>query len=200
MFSNTTPSVVVGDKTGDVKVYKLGPPGSTTTTSKHLLSHTGSMVTTLNLHPPSNPAVVVTGDRDEKVLFHNFPDTYVLNNTIMGEHSVWISAVAIIGDIVLIGDGNGVVSCWKEGVHLWTSNTGGGLINGLAATDEKGGEVAVATEEGGGKVLGMEDGGVRGTFGEGAAKGVAGEAERGAKRRDHSVKHWHQKPHPLLLP
>ncbi|GMH97584.1 hypothetical protein TrVE_jg1593 [Triparma verrucosa] len=100
--------ILVGDKAGDVTSYSTSPPQK----SKHIVGHTASMITCLSLSSgPSPPPFILSGDRDEKIRVTNFPNTYVLENILLG-HTGYITSLSSNETRCVSSSGDSTVRFW----------------------------------------------------------------------------------------
>ncbi|GMI23917.1 hypothetical protein TrCOL_g7310 [Triparma columacea] len=123
--------------------------------SRHLFSHTASIVTSI-LYLPLPQPLLITGDRDEKILAHSFPQSYSLERCML-KHKVYVTCLSAFTStpssssstpptpLIVSGDGEGRVVMWSDYGKCvkweWTDDTQL-PISALAAISDGGAIIA----------------------------------------------------------
>lgn len=111
--------VIAGDLSGDVTAYPASKStceaGGDIGTSRLLLGHTATMVSSVRVVEDSGVKRVFSSDRDEKVRISGFPQTFALEGFLLG-HTAFIVSL----DVALKDGCTRCVTCSGDGtVRLW---------------------------------------------------------------------------------
>uniref|UniRef100_A0A8D8SC79 tRNA (Guanine-N(7)-)-methyltransferase non-catalytic subunit wdr4 n=1 Tax=Cacopsylla melanoneura TaxID=428564 RepID=A0A8D8SC79_9HEMI len=107
LFSPDSKNIVVGDKTGDVFLYKIYSDEKETSLLGHL-----SMV--LDIVMTKDSKHLITCDRDEKIRVSNYPNCYNIENYCLG-HEQFVTNVQFLphnNELLISCSGDGTVRLW----------------------------------------------------------------------------------------
>lgn len=136
------PMIIAGDMVGDATAYPLDNKNGSN--GRFLMGHTASMLTGLC----AQEGRLVTCDRDEKIRISKFPESFVLEEYLLG-HTAFVSSIDVRNDRCISTSADQTIRLWdlKSYKQLASLDTEGGLLPIQVAMNSDGTEAAVVYSE-----------------------------------------------------